>query len=385
FKGYLFALATEPRATNYAHQIAARARDLPMTDREQSQLAALNHLLAGNWTRAAEALDHHSMLWPRDIVALQCGHLMDFFRANARALRDRVARALPAWTEGEPGQSFVLGMHAFGLEECGDYARAEAAGRAAVEADPLDGWAHHAVAHVLEMEGRTADGLAWMEARAPHWSGDDSFFQVHNWWHKALFHLEEDDAPAALALFDGPVSLHAAGTASNLVDGAALLWRVMLAGHEIGDRWGPLAEAWTVHADGTLFPFNDWHAAMAYLGAGRIGEVDAILDRYARAEGSEVADWARAPGRALISGFRAFALGDYMGAVEALAPARHIANRFGGSHAQRDVIDLTLVEAALRAGQADIARSLAHERLALRPHSPVNARFLTRADNHTEH
>lgn len=378
FKAYLFALATEPRATAFARQLADRARDLPMNDRERSQLAALDHLIAGNWTWAAEGLDHHSMLWPRDLVALQSGHLMDFFRANARDLRDRIARALPAWTEGEPGHSFVLGMHAFGLEECGDYARAEERGRAAVEGDPLDGWAHHAVTHVLEMQGRTGAGLAWMAEREPFWSGDDSFFQVHNWWHRALFHLEEEDPAAALALYDGPVLANTAGTASNLVDGSALLWRVMLSGHEVGDRWIGLAQEWRKHADGKLFPFNDWHAAMAYLGAGEMDEVDTLLARYDDVPG-EVGTWARTTGRALIEGFRDFALGSYGDAVARLAPARQIANSFGGSHAQRDIIDLTLVEAALRADQPDLARALSNERLALRPHSPINRAFLTRA------
>src|SRR3546814_11249034 len=96
-------------------------------------------------------------------------------------------------------------MYAFGLEEGGDYARAEAKGREAVERQPLDCWAHHAVAHVMEMQGRPQDGLGWMIAREPQWSGDDNFFKVLNWWHRALCHLELGQAEACLALYDGPV------------------------------------------------------------------------------------------------------------------------------------------------------------------------------------
>ena len=81
---------------------------------------------------------------------------MDFYRANARDMRDRIARALPRWSPSTPGYSVVLGMYAFGLEEAGDYVRAEATGRAALDAEPLDCWAHHAVAHVMEMQGRAA-------------------------------------------------------------------------------------------------------------------------------------------------------------------------------------------------------------------------------------
>src|SRR3546814_9391403 len=96
-------------------------------------------------------------------------------------------------------------MHAFGLEETGDYARAEAAGRRALDMQPLDCWAHHAVAHVMEMQGRAEDGIGWMLAREPHWSGDDNFFRVHNWWHRALYPLNLGQADAVLALYDGPI------------------------------------------------------------------------------------------------------------------------------------------------------------------------------------
>lgn len=81
----------------------------------------------------------------------------------------------------------------------------------------------------------------------------------------------------------------------------------------------------------------------------------------------------------LIEGFSAFWHGDYAAAVEHLHGARFIANSFGGSHAQRDIIDWTLTEAAIRGGMRDAAEALANERLALRPHKPVNRAFLKQA------
>jgi hypothetical protein len=227
-KAHLMALATEPEATAAAKAILAEVKTLRLGEREASHVAALDHLLAGNWTRAALALDRHSMRWPRDLVALQSGHLMDFYRANARAMRDRIARALPHWAADIPGHSIVQGMYAFGLEETGDYARAEATGMAATEAEPLDCWAHHAVAHVLEMQGRPADGLRWMRTREPHWDGDDNFFKVHNWWHRALCHLELGEPGEALALYDARIRNGESGMALDLVDASALLWRLQL-------------------------------------------------------------------------------------------------------------------------------------------------------------
>jgi tetratricopeptide (TPR) repeat protein len=357
------------------------ARTLPADERESSHIAALALVLDGRWDEAALALDHHNARWPRDILALQAGHLADFFRGNSRALRDRIARALPHWSVDAHGGSLVLGMYAFGLEEMGDYARAEEAGRRALDAEPLDCWAHHAVNHVMEMQGRAEEGIAWSAARERWWSGDDNFFKVHNHWHRALFHLDLGQPQAALALYDDAIRRGQSAVAVDLVDASALLWRLLLMGHDAGARWSELAESWLPHADGRSYPFNDWHAAMACLGAGRDADVLRIESdmRAAAEQATPLAEWIRACGLPLLQGFRAFWRGDYRGAVDLLLPARSIANRFGGSHAQRDVIDWTLTEAALRAGLADLASALAHERLALKPRSPVNLGFASRA------
>ena len=380
-KAYLFGLATEPVAAAEAKNVAATAGALAKTDRETSHVAALERLTANDWTGAALALDRHNMRFPHDLVGLQAGHLTDFYRASARDMRDRIARVLPRWSEDRPGYSIVLGMYAFGLEEAGDYARAEATGREAIAREPLDCWAHHAVAHVMEMQGRAQDGVGWMQAREPYWSGDDNFFKVHNWWHKALCHLDLDQHDIVLSIYDERVRGADSAVALDLVDASALLWRAHMSGIEVGERWRNVADAWDAHADGELYPFNDWHAAMAYLGAGRLESVASLVSRYQSDEApkTETERWARQTGLPLIQGFQAFWQGDYAAAVERLHPARFIANTFGGSHAQRDVIDWTMTEAAIRAGWTDVAESFANERLAAKPHSPVNRRFLQRA------
>ena len=305
---------------------------------------------------------------------------MDVFGGNSRNVRDRIARVLPQWPPDVPGQSILLGMHAFGLEECGDYARAEDLARQAVERQPLDCWAHHCLAHVMEMQGRTADGIDWLVANESHWAGDDNFLAVYNWWHLALFHLELGRIDEALVLYDEPIRGARSTVAADLIDASVLLWRLYLAGADVGERWRELSEAWDVHADGRLFPFNDWHAVMAHLSAGRAGEVERIVSVIrSNPDDAEVVIWARETGLPLIEGFAAFWHGDYRCAAERLYTARYIANRFGGSHAQRDIIDRTLTEAALRGGLVDLGEALAHERLALKPHSPANRAFLSRA------
>lgn len=379
-RAYLFALATEPDAAEAARADVAAVKSYRLNDREASHVAALDHLLAGEWTAGACSLDRHNMRYPHDLLALQAGHLTDFYRANARDLRDRIARVLPKWSPDIPGYSIVLGLYAFGLEETGAYARAEATGRDALDRQPLDCWAHHAVAHVMEMQGRAEDGIGWMTVREPHWAGEDNLFKVHNWWHLALCHLDLGQTERALALYDGPIRQERSPVVLDMVDASALLWRLHLTGQDVGNRWQELAEAWDSHADGNLYPFNDWHAVMAYLGAGRGDRIDRLLSAL-RDNGAsrEASVWARQTGLPLVEGFITFWRGDYGTAVERLHPARFIANGFGGSHAQRDIIDWTLTEAALRGGYRDVAEGLAHERLAIKPFSPLNRAFLNRA------
>jgi hypothetical protein len=381
FLAWLGLIATEPAAAAAARSAIATLGELPRDARLDAHLTALQLLAAGQWSAAARSLERYSADHPRDLLALQVGHLLDFCRADARTLRDRIARALPQWSPDVPGFPFLLGMQAFGLEECGDYARAEDSGRRAVALQPQDCWAHHAVAHVMEMQGRAEDGLGWMIAREAHWDGEDNFFKVHNWWHRSLFHLDLGHMEEVLALYDGPVREHRSAVAYDLIDASAMLWRLELLGIDTGNRWQELAQAWEAHADGRTYAFNDWHAVMAWLGAGREPEVQKMLRawRDVAGDGNENTRWIRHIGVPLVEGFTAFWQRDYITAIERLHGVRNFSGAFGGSNAQRDVISWTLTEAALRGGQGAFARSLAQERLALKPHSPVNRGMVARA------
>src|SRR6185312_2290598 len=177
-KGWIFALATDPGAIAVGRQAADAARVLPMDAREAAHLAALDLALAGAQNRAARALDALLMRYPRDLVAHEAGFLLDLFLGQARAMRDRAARALPSWTQDDPGHAVLLGFHAFGLEECGAYERAEEQARQVAEREPLSFWAHHTVSHVMEMQGRPEDGLGWMIARERLWSTPDHVTQT---------------------------------------------------------------------------------------------------------------------------------------------------------------------------------------------------------------
>ena len=149
---------------------------------------------------------------PRDALALAVGHQIDFFSGDALALRDRIAEALGAWPSDHPHYGLLLGMLAFGLEESGEYERAEETGRRAVERDPRDVWAIHAVAHSYEMRARAQDGLRYFETREGDWA-EGNALAVHNWWHRALFTLETGDVAAVRRIYDARIYQRASGGA----------------------------------------------------------------------------------------------------------------------------------------------------------------------------
>lgn len=380
-KAYLHLLGTEPAGVAVARDCLAATARLSANARERGHLEAVAQLVDGQWHRAGRLLEDVAIDYPRDILALQVGHLTDFYVGNSRMLRDRIARALPAWSPSMPGYHAVLGMHAFGLEETADYVRAEAQGRAAVDLEPRDGWAQHAVAHVMEMQCRTRDGIAWMSANPEAWS-TDSFFKVHLWWHLALFHLELGEIDEVLALFDGPIHGERSTMVLDMIDASALLWRLHLRGIDVGQRWATVADGWEPVATAGNYAFNDAHAVMAFVGAHRPDAVAAVLEtqQMVMQGGDDNAAFTREVGHPLALAIKAFGQGRYDDSVRLLRQIREIAQHFGGSHAQRDLLDLTLVEAALRAGQRSLATALCAERLTTRGHSPLTRELIARVE-----
>ena len=359
---------------------AAEALAPKANDRERMHISAARAWLDGDWERAIELWGRASMAYPRDLLALQFAHVGDFFLGHSHMLRDRVARVLPHWSRNVPGYGFVAGMYAFGLEEAGDYQQAEARGLEAVALNQQDGWAVHAVAHVMEMQGRAAEGADFLAASADGWA-PNSTFAFHLWWHKALFHLDADDAPAALKLFDEKISAAGFGQALELLDGSSLLWRLSLLGHDVGDRWNGLVEKWQTRIDDAYYAFNDVNAMMAFVGAGNSQAQKRQIESAKRAAAGTgtVAMMSREIGVPACEGFAAFGRGDYAQAIQWLLPLRAKANRFGGSHAQRDMFSWTLTEAAIRLGDRRLADAFVAERLSLKPKSPINRAWAIRA------
>ena len=385
-KAYMMLYMTSPEYTHMAGQIMAGLRGVIDTGRlsavEQAHAAAIDAWVGGDLRRAAGILDRLGLDYPREVMGLRVGHEMDFFAGQTRNLRDRVARQITAWDEADPHYGIVLGALAFGLEENGQYAAAEETGLRALTLHPKDAWAVHAVAHSYEMRGMTGEGIAFMTGRTGDWA-EANLFAGHNWWHTALFQLDSGDIDGALQTYDKGIFFDEQMRVEvTMLDASALLWRLHVDGHDVSSRAGPLSGDWKgVLPEVPHYPFNDMHAAMAHVAGGDMdaaGHVVARMERYLAAgdDGTNAWTMTRRVGLPVCRAIVDFGAGRYADCAETLYALRGHAAEFGGSHAQRDALDRTLLAAALRGGSGAMARALASERVTNAARNPFNwARF----------
>jgi tetratricopeptide (TPR) repeat protein len=338
-----------------------------LSEREILHLRAARSWVAGDWDEAARSLERALLHDSQDLLALKVAQDLYFFLGRTRDLQSVVTRVLRAWPAEKRGWGYVQGIYAFGLEENGDYAQAELFARAALHHNRRDVWATHALAHVFEMEGRIDDGTRFLAESVANWSS--SFFAVHTWWHQALYRLERAECDAALSLYDGPIRGVRSLEWVDLVDAASLLWRLSLCGVDVRERSVTLVEDMAQVIDAPTYIFNDWHAVMALGLAGRADLMEHLVSENRRqAVGTNRVAAAKA-GVALLEGFSSFAAGRFNRAIDLLREVRSCARVVGGSNAQRDVVDLTLIAAAARAGELGMARQLVAERATRRPGS----------------
>jgi hypothetical protein len=352
--------------------------------RERAHLAAAQQLLEGRWLQACQTWDELLLEHPRDAFALHNAQLWDFYRGEALPLRQRPARVLPEWEDDDPLQPFVLGLYAFGLEENNLYPQAEEAGRRALAGSDCVPWAVHAVAHVMEMQGRFEDGAAWLRQHQPRWS-EGNGLAAHLWWHLGLFRIEGLDEAGSLRLVDAHLSGEALQFTLQRLDAAALLWRLQLLGVDVHARFQALVEAWPlVDDEAGYYAFNDLHALLALIGAGELARADRWLARCAeramQAEDARRSNHliAREVGLPLMRALLAHARGEHESAAQSLYAVRRHAQRFGGSQAQRDLIDQTLLACCAEAGLPSLGRAMLNERLMAKPVTPLTRHWASR-------
>ena len=331
----------------------------PYLDRMRSARAAASEREAlfcdavDAWARkdfpaAFNALDELTVRWPADLCALKWGQYHAFNLGDQAGLLRLAQRARVAH-EGAP---YAHGMIAFALEQNHRLDEAEDEGLRATEIAIDDAWAHHAVAHVMETQGRALDGARWLNRCAHTWEKKGVFIRDHNWWHAALFSLALDREEDALDIYDARLWGQWPEFPQEQIGAVSMLWRLELRGADVGARWAPVVEQARARAGEHLFPFHDLHYVYALARAGTQGEAAAFLASLRAHAGRQNAEaafvWGETclPAAEAIVQFLAGAHDDAARTLERLAPHLH---RIGGSHAQRHIFEETRL-ACLRGG-----------------------------------
>jgi hypothetical protein len=323
------------------------------------------------WARGAikQALSYHEEIaqkFPCDIASVQRGQYHYFYLGDKEGLLRIVEKVLPASLENH----YLHGMLAFGLEQCHRLAEAEEAGRRATAMNPHNPWAHHAVAHVMETQGRLDEGITWMSSLCDTWSNCNSLLYTHNWWHIALYYLEKAEIQQVLALYDTHIWGRAWKESSKDQIGAiSLLLRLELRGVDVGDRWEKLAPYLTPRIHEHALPFQDLHYVYALARAGKVDLMNEMLlsmqAHSMKALPYIQRTWAEVALPAA-RGMAAHAIGDWETALYELRPTLTRLYEIGGSHAQRDVFEQVYLDAWLRAEQNYEALNMLQKRIASR-------------------
>jgi tetratricopeptide (TPR) repeat protein len=347
-----------------AHRAALNGA--PATARERAFVRALGLWLMGQPSQAADCLQLSLDAHPRDALAMKMIQAIHFVMGRPRAMRASLEGIRDAWGD-HPARGYFLGCYAFTLEETGEFAAAERAGRAGVELASDDAWGLHAVAHVYDMTGRPQAGLKWLAGREASWAHCNNF-RFHVWWHRALMHLDLGDYDAALHLYDADIRAEKTDDYRDVSNAASLLSRLELEGVDVGARWEELADLAERRATDGCLAFADLHYMLALCGGQRdeaAARLIARMESTRRTEGEAQRVIAH-PGLQVARGLQAFAGGAYGQAWMHLSAGRSDFQTLGGSHAQRDVFERIFIEAALRAGYMDSAEALIRDRMVKR-------------------
>ena len=375
YAGFLWMFLEAPEAPAKAAPYLERALAAAGTPREQANARVLAAWVAGDIPETIRLCEAIAREYPTDLAIIKLGQYHLFNLGDASGMLRMALHAFPA-CETLP---YVHGMAAFGYEQCHLMADAEAAARRAMEIEPTDPWAHHALAHVMLTQGRVDEGIAFLESVSPCWDGLNSFMQTHNWWHLALFYISRDRQADALAVYDRHVWACEKDYSQDQVGAVSLLARMAFAGIDVGERWTEVATRIAARGPDTVSPFLtlQYLYALAHAGLPEAAVLmEAIRDRAATPAHDQAA-WADVALPAA-EGILAHARGDAARAVRDLGRALPRMQEIGGSHAQRDFFEQIHLDALIRAGAASAAQQVLEMRRTYDPDGiPLN-RMLAR-------
>ena len=362
FRGYLLKLAAHPQFTGALQTCADQANGLlaqgVCNAREQAHVQALALWCADHTDQALSVLENSLREYPLDMLALRIAHYMHFYDGRGEAMRDSTARVLTSWPQDHEHYGYLHGMHAFGLEESGQYDEATEFGKRAVTQNPGDIWATHAVAHVYLMRNEHTEGLAWIRSLTSNFAHTNNF-RYHVYWHEALHLLGLGESSLAIKFYDEHLAASVVDDFYlDLCNNAALLWRLEFLGVDVGDRWQALAACAEKHVHDRELVFASLHYLIPLVATGSIGKDELIetvrsWSQQATCQGRVCAEVGNVLAQAIVESATAPAAG-----ASLLAANLSQTYQIGGSHAQRDLFRLLGVHSAQRVARDDLVAAL---------------------------
>ncbi|MFD3976863.1 hypothetical protein [Streptomyces cyaneofuscatus] len=356
-----------PAAVQAAAICASLREREPAEARTGAVLSALDAWTTGDLLTARNGFQSVVDTYPGDAVSVYAVHMLDFYAGDAPHMLASIAQAIDAFAADDPVIGYLHGLHGFALEENGLTGPALERCLAALELDPDDIYAMHAVVHCLYETGGHEEGARYV---LEYMRGRDGStpMRIHIWWHYALFELYAENIREALACYRFGIRRKTSLRSAEDLDAVTLLWRIALVepSLDLSPYWRSLFQDWKPYLGENWYLFNDFHAYITYCQVGEYGRADSLMQAV-QARGKEVPEEIID----VFLGFRSFTTGDYADATVRLTRSFHRAFPMGGSNAQRDIVEHTGMEAALRSRNYEAAQRIRDTGRLFRHPSPV--------------
>lgn len=327
-----------------------------VTERERSHLRVMALFAGSRFAEARTAAVKHLDSWPGDVLILMYAHYLFNLFVPDPDRRVRHLELASAVDTQVPDDWYVLGELAFAAEENGQYGEARALAERSLQLNPHNAAAAHPLAHAFLETGAVVEGAEWLRTWLSGWS-DPSPIACHLTWHLALLRLVNgesvmDDLDDVLA--------YVGRSGGVLSDGASLMWRLSLAGHT-DLPWDVLADVPSPPG----FSFGNFHRAFVLAGMNNLDG----LSHYSQELRDRAASGHPTAGTcaAVVEALRSFAEDDTMAAANLLIEIERSLPNLGGSRAQLEVLDDTIIEALRRSGRSSEAQERLEKRLQRRP------------------
>ncbi len=337
--------------------------------REEQQIARIVHSFThGKGTEAIGLVHEHLDEFPTDTLAMRVAqrlYMLGCFGSGVPDFPNHLMAMMHKVAPANGDDWAFLGQYAFAHHETNQPEKAMDLATRSLEGNPQNAVASHSVTHSYFEQGDAANGGRWLGDWLDGWDRRASY-NTHLSWHLALFELAQGKYQQALDLYETHIRPGVqARNLANLQDAASLMWRLQIySGEEPGKPWDEVRDMALPAAETPGPAFRDCHAALAFAGAGDAESTQKFVDRV-KAQGEKGDDLSREMVLPIALG-AAFAAGDYDEAADLMGPTYPMLARIGGSHAQREVFEDTLLETYIRAGRYDEAKSMLDERLSRR-------------------